>query len=204
MKMKPSTIAINEGEEIILRSMFPKGRELTIKEIMPKTGYSSYERNNSYLKGLARKGIAEEKKIGKTLVYSILPQTWAAKKAFSAYSLERAELFSQKQVVVSKALMEISVEMADAVIVFGGYARGLQRKESDIDVLIVSDEKETIEQVIASIKRRYGLPLHPIIVPKKEFANIRKENKELWESLVTHGILFKGHELFYHYAYENK
>ncbi len=194
---------IIEGEETLLKSMFPRGKELTIKEIMKHTPYSSYERNNTYLKSLAQKQVLEEKKIGKTLVYSIIPLLWASKKAFYAYALERAMEFSDKHKTVSKALQELPADETDAVIVFGSYAKGIERKESDIDVLIVSDEKEKLETTIISLKRRYGLRLHTIIVPRSEFAKIKKENKELWNSLITYGIFFKGFELLYHHAYEN-
>jgi len=203
MKAKENN-TLTEGEEIVLRSMFPKGKERTIKEIQKKTAYSSYERNNTYLKILAQKGVLEEKKFGKTLVYSIIPNKWASKKAFNAYALERAEDFSEKHAIVSKALQELPQEEADLVIVFGSYAKGSERKDSDIDTLIVSDEKEKIESTLTSIKRRYGLQIHSIIIPKTEFAKIKNENKELWDSLVTYGILFKGYELFYQYAYKTQ
>lgn len=201
--MRAQKTTLSEGEEIVLRSMFPKGKELTIKELMQKTPYSSYERNNTYARALARKGILEEKKVGKTLVYSLMPGTWASKRAYSAYAFERAENFSVRHKIIAQALQEITLE-SDMLIVFGSYARGTERKESDIDLMLVASDKEKLEITVAGIKRKYGLPIHSIILPKMEFAKIKHENKELWNSFVTHGIVFIGHELFYHYAYENE
>lgn len=193
---------LTEGEAILLRSMFPKGMELTIKEIMKQTPYTSYERNNTYLKSLARKGIIKEGKVGKTFVYSIIPSAWASKRAFSVYALERTETFAKKHAVIAQALQELSNEAVNVLIVFGSYAKGTERRDSDIDVLIVSEEKGKIDVVLTSLRRRYGLHIHPVVIPKIEFAKIKNENKELWNSLMMHGILFKGYELFYHHAYE--
>ena len=193
---------ISEGEETLLRSMFPQGKALTIKEIMKRAPYSSYERNNTYLRSLAQKKMLEEKKVGKTLVYSIISSLWVSKKAFHTYALERAPAFSDKYTIIAKAFGELPWDVSETIIVFGSYAKGTERRESDIDVLIVSNEKEKVESAITSLKRRYGLHIHAIIVPRAEFAKIKKENKELWESLITHGILFKGYDSFYYHAYE--
>ncbi len=191
-----------EGEETLLKSMFPKGKELTINEIMKRTPYSSYERNNTYLRSLAQRKAIEQKRVGKTLVYSLMPRLWVSKKAFHEYALERVKEFSDKHKVISQALQELPQEEIDAVIIFGSYAKGAERKESDIDVLIISNDKGRVETAITSLKRRYGLHIHVIIIPKSEFAKIKTENKELWDSLVTYGILFKGYEIFYYHAYE--
>ena len=192
-----------EGEEIALRSMFPKGKELSIKEIMKHTPYSSYERNNTYLKSLAQKQIIEEKKAGRTLLYSIIPDTLISKKAFHAYAFEQVQSFSERHPIITKALKELFKEGIDIILVFGSYAKGTERKDSDIDILAVSNKKDKVERLLTSIKRKYGLPLHAIIVPMVEFGKIKSENKELWDSLVMHGILFKGYEVFYQYAYTN-
>ncbi len=193
---------LTEGEEIILRSIFPKGREVTIKEIMQSTPYTSYERNNTYLRSLAQKKVIMEKKIGKTLLYSIIPDTLFCKQAFHAYAFERAWDFSEKHLIIAKALKELPEEESELILIFGSHAKGTERKESDIDLLIVSDKKEKVETALASLKRRYGLQLHAIIIPKSEFVKIKNENLELWESFINYGILFKGYELFYHHAYQ--
>lgn len=194
-------LKLTGGEEIILRSMFPKGRDMTIKEIREHAPYSSYERNNTYLKSLAQKKAIQEKKIGKTLIYSIISDKWFSKQAFHAYAFKRAQEFSEKNIIIAKAIRELPEELTELILIFGSYAKGTERKESDIDVIIVSSEKEKIELAIASIKRRYGFQLHPIVIQKSEFVKIKSENKELWESLINYGILFKGYELFYYYVY---
>jgi len=194
---------IGADEFRLIVSMFPETKDLVIKNIQERVGYS-YERMHHYLKSLAKKKIISEKKVGKTLVYSIDTNSEYAKRAYNEYSSLKALKFSLKHKMISKALQETSEEFADLIMVFGSYAKGTERKDSDIDIIIVSSEKKNAEIVLTSIKRQYGLNFHLIILPKTEFAKIKLENKELWESLVISGILFKGYETFYNYAYKNR
>ena len=193
---------LEDGEYALLRSFFPKAKEMTIKEIMKHSSYSSYERNNSYLNSLAKKKVIQEKKIGKTLVYSLIPQNWFSKKAFHEYALNKARLFSERHKTIANVIKELPEEELDFCAVFGSYAKGTERKESDIDLLCITSNKEKIETALASIKRRYNIVFHSIIIPKTEFAKIKKENLEFWHDLITYEIIFKGYELFYYYAYE--
>lgn len=191
---------ITEAEFVFLRSFYPEGREITLKEIEKRTEYS-YERVNSYLKGLAAKKAVMEKKVGRTLVYSLDFKKIYSKIAYYLYATKRANEFTSKKPDVFVGISELPEEDIDLYMIFGSYAKGTEKKDSDVDLLIVSSDKEKIEIAITSIKRRYNLKIHPIIIPKIEFAKIRNENKELWNSLMAHGIIFKGYELFYYYAY---
>ncbi len=192
---------LTEEEYHILRAFYPEAREMMIKEIQKRSGYSSYERVNHYLGQLAKKGILFEKKMGRTLVYSVKVETWSAKMGFYLYAGDRAKEFWQKNKDICSALKEIPEEETDIVMIFGSYSKGTQKKESDIDLIIVTSQKEKIESSIASIKRRHGLDIQAIILPKLEFAKIKKENVELWNDLLNYGVIFKGQELFYYYAY---
>jgi predicted nucleotidyltransferase len=200
-KEKQDPVEIKGGEYALLRSFYPKVDDLTIKEIMKKTSYSSYERNNSYLKSLAKKRVIQEKKVGRTLVYSLIPNNWFSKNAFNFYALDRARVFSEKYKLISTALKELPEEDIDFYAIFGSYAKGTQRKESDIDLLCITSKKNKIETAIAAIKRKYNLDIQAVIIPKIEFAKIKNENPGFWQDLVNYGIIFKGYELFYYYAY---
>lgn len=193
---------LDAEEYDILKGFYPKARELTIKEIRKNTKYSSYERVNHYLKQLAKKEIVSEKKIGKTLVYSVNPATFSARMGFYLYVKENLRKFASKQKIISLALNEIPREI-DVCVIFGSYAKGKETKKSDIDILCVYiDDKEKSESWIASIQRKYNLTIHSVVMPRTEFGKIKNENPAFWEDLLNYGITFKGHELLYYYAYQ--
>ena len=192
---------VEEGEHTLLVSMFPKAKDLTIKEIMKNSSYSSYERNNSYLKSLAKKKIIEGKKVGKTLIYSLISSNWHSKKAFHSYALERARNFLEKHKTIALALKELPEEEIDFLAIFGSYAKGTEKKDSDIDLLCATSKKEEIEKSISAIKRKFNLNIQAIFMPKVELGKIKKENIEFWNDLVNYGRIFIGYDLFYYYAY---
>lgn len=192
---------VSETEYVILRSLYPKAKELEIKEIMKNSPYHSYERNNSYLKSLAKKKILKEEKIGKTLRYSLIPSNWHSQMAFYLYARERARKFLEKHKIIALALKELPEEKIDFLAIFGSYAKGTEKKDSDIDLLCATFNEEEIEKSISAIKRKFNLDIRAIIMPRTELGKIKTENIEFWGDLVNYGRIFIGYDLFYHYAY---
>ena len=88
-----------------------------------------------------------------------------------------------------------------SIVLFGSYAKGTQTEKSDVDVICVSDQKKLIEDKIKSLRYGYGKHFTPIVMLKTEFAKIKEENKEFWNDLLNYGIIIKGYETFYYYAY---
>ena len=191
---------INEGEFSSLVSFFPDGKDLDIKTIQKRAGYS-YERMHHYLKSLADRKIIVEGRKGNALVYSINTDNWYAKLAHYHYSSLKAIKFFREHTKIKLGIGQIPQDKIDILIVFGSYSKGTQKSSSDIDVMIVTHYKKNIESSIRNIKNMYGLDLQAVIMKREEFGKIRNENKVLWESLVKDGIIIKGSDLLYYYAY---
>ncbi|MCX6748582.1 MAG: nucleotidyltransferase domain-containing protein [Candidatus Pacearchaeota archaeon] len=189
-----------ETEIKIIQSFFPSGKDLTLKELLKKSGFS-YEPVYRTLQELTKKNIIFSKKFGKTLVYNLNFKKDISKMAFNIYSIERARKFFDKHYGIYSALSEIPEDKAEMIIIFGSYAKGNPREDSDIDILCISPEFEELKSIIYTLKKSHNKDFTPVIILKKEFAKIKKENKELWHDLVNYGVIFKGYEPFYYYAY---
>ena len=74
-----------------------------------------------------------------------------------------------------------------------------ERAEWTLEYATLSKEK--LERKLRGLRYETNLEFTPVIIPKREFSKIKKENKQFWKDLVTYGIIFKGYELFYYYAY---
>jgi len=199
-------IEISMLEGTIISSFFPEAEEMTIKEIQERIDYS-YERVNSALKSLANKKIIKERKIGKTLVYSLDMQNLYSEIGFGHYMLEREIEFIKKYKNIYKAIQEIeNYSFSWSVILFGSYSKGTETKQSDIDLMITcspSKEKD-INNFIKSLEHKYGINFSPVVLPMHEFPNIKKDNPELWHDLKIYSIVFKGKDTFYFWMYKNK
>lgn len=190
----------NETELKILSAFFPEGTERTTKEIENRSRYS-HERAYSTLRLLGKKSILSKKKIGKALVYSIKKFDDSAYLAFTYYSLNNKNTFSEKYSHAWKAIDEfvnkVKLEMA---VLFGSYSKGEAKERSDVDILCANGNSKT-EKIALPLRHKYNLKISPVIVDKEDFRNIKSENHELWEELIKFGIVPKGQELFYDLVY---
>ncbi len=191
---------LKETELRILCSFFPEGKEITLKQIMERTALT-YEPVYRNIKGLEKERIILSKQFGKTLVYSLNFEKEEVKTAFFFYSKNRLKEFSDKHRLIFNALSKLKNENIDFLAVFGSYAKGNQRKNSDIDVLCVSSDKNADEHELKSLKYFTDSEFAPVVMPKSEFKKIKEENDIFWEDLVKFGVIFKGYELFYSEAY---
>lgn len=200
------TIELSMLGGTIIASFFPEGEEMTIKEIIKRIGCWSYERVNTALKSLVEKRIIQEKKVGKTLVYSPnLNNLYVESMGFNAYMLEREIEFIKKHRNVYSAIKEIEENpYIWGVILFGSYSKGLETKQSDIDLICIAAKKAETERFLESLRHKYNIKFASVILPLHEFPNIKKENPELWNDLKMYGIVFKGDDYFYYWMYKDE
>lgn len=195
----PLDDTFGEVEHLILASFFPDAGEKTIRDLRERSGYS-YERVYHALKTLEREGIVVGRRIGKTLSYRINTDKEISQFAFIHFCLIRRLNFSDKHPQVMKALKElinkVDVELA---IIFGSYAKGDVRKDSDVDMLCIGGKD--VEKTALSLRHRYNLKINPVLVDKTDFKNIKNENPEFWKDLVEFGVILKGYGPFYYFAY---
>ncbi len=191
---------LNETELKVLKSFFPEGNEITLKIIMERTGLS-YEPVHRTIKRLTNKKLVSVKKFGKTSVYKTDFQKEEVKLAFIFYAKQKLKDFSEKHGRIFRALSKLNEENVDFLAIFGSYAKGTERKNSDVDVLCVGSNKKKIEKEVKGLRYETNLEFAPVVIIKSEFAKIKLENKVFWNDLVRFGIIFKGYELFFYHAY---
>jgi len=197
-KVEPSIL-----EGTIIASFFPETEEMTLKEIRERVDYS-YERLNTALKSLAEKKIVSEKLVGKTLVYTLDLHNLYAQIGFGHYMLEREIDLIKKHKLIFKSLDEISKGTIGIVILFGSYSKGNETKNSDIDLMVVSDYPEQIKERVNMIKSTRGFNIALANVKTTEFPKIKKENPELWQDIKHYAIVFNGQDAYYYWMYQNE
>lgn len=197
-------VKISALEGTIISAFFPEAEEMTLKEIQERVEYS-YERVNSALKLLTGKKIVTEKQTGKTLVYSLnLQSLYAETMGFNAYMLEREIDFIKKHKPIFRAIKKaIESPFIWGIILFGSYSKGTENKQSDVDLICISDKKKETEQLVKSLRYEANVEFSPIVLPLHEFPKIKEDNLELWHDLKRYGIVFKGDDTFYYWMYKD-
>ena len=196
---------ISHLEGTIIASFFPEAEEMVIKEIRERVEYS-YERVNSALKSLTEKKIVIEKQKGKTLVYTLnLQSLYSETMGFNVYMLGREIEFIKKHKVIYSAIKKvIESPYVFGVILFGSYSKGTETKQSDVDLICISNKVKETEQLVKSLKYESNVEFSPVIMPLHEFPNIKKDNSVLWNDLKMYGIVFKGDDTFYYSMYQDE
>jgi len=105
--------------------------------------------------------------------------------------------------IISK-LTEKFMSEIHSIILFGSYAKGIARKQSDIDLLfIVNDLKnkslrESIDRECASYQYSHNLKINPLITNIEELKKMLKANElNVGKEVREYGISLYGHEMFW-------
>lgn len=69
------------------------------------------------------------------------------------------------------------------LILYGSYSTGTFTPESDLDLFIVSEEKEKVASNIDSFKRKTNLDIRPLIKSLVEWIKLEKENPEFFNEV---------------------
>ena len=80
-----------------------------------------------------------------------------------------------------------------AAFVFGSYAAGTQTSDSDIDVLVVTDQlsKITAKAAFKSLGRKLNVRIDVLAISSAEFAAIDQDNDGFWSAVLKNAIPLK-------------
>ena len=69
------------------------------------------------------------------------------------------------------------------IILYGSCSEGTDTLESDIDILIISREKDEVKGIINLHKDKLDRKLSPLILSQEEFLNLKNRDKPLYERI---------------------
>jgi len=188
-----------KGREKILECFYlNRDKEIYFSEILRQTKLTQ----NTTLKHLKilqeNKLITSTKKIGNTF-YKINPKNPELFAIFSYFDYKKLNNlpFARKK-AISTFLDKVKVKPL-IVLIFGSTAKGTFEKESDIDVLLVFNKKETDNPKLKSeIEAITGVKIQTFIMDFDYFKEqvLRKEDNVVVHAIKT-GFVVLGHSIFY-------
>jgi predicted nucleotidyltransferase len=167
-------ISTSEQKILSLMAMNPDQTFYT-RQMSKKLGIS-LGATHSALRALENKHMLTSQSVGKTKTYKIdvpLPILQAFRVLNTLLNLEP----------VLRPLREISRR----IILYGSFAEGTFGPESDLDLLLVAENKRRVSDLIEDAKRKTGLDIRPLIMNQLEWMNLEKTSPEFYDEL-THGI----------------
>ncbi len=141
------------------------------REVMRATGISKGSANR-ILRKLAELSLLERKEKGRMVFYRLNASDPFVKQMKAAENVWTLRFF-----------VEGIKESARKAILFGSCAEGTDTEESDIDVLILTDDKRVAKEKVSAFNRKAERPMAPIILDMGEFATLMKEDRPLYERI---------------------
>ena len=191
------TMKISEIALEIIELLLKERKECYLREIAAKTNNSTSSISRQ-LNVLKNNNILVERKFGKELLYFLNLSSNTSLKLCELIEAQKLEKFYKKNVemkiILQDLLKNIKGENIENVTVFGSVAKEKYTKESDIDLLIITNKKRDFAPEIRKIHAEYGRHISIVALTKKEFRK-RKYEPVIKEIIKNHLVLF-GYEYF--------
>jgi predicted nucleotidyltransferase len=170
-----------------------EGKVFTVRELSTAAGVS-HPQASAVLKELERRGVVRLQPVGNAYQVSL------NKESYTVNSLIEP-LFAAEKNTVDSLVSAIAPFFDDpriiSVAVFGSVARGDEGADSDVDLLIISDDREFASERAAratvNTLSRFGHALSPLILEEKKF--LRGGDRDLEKSILERYILVRGRDL---------
>ncbi len=155
-------------------------QELHEREVMRKAQTSKGSAGRS-LKKLSEAGVLEKERKGRMVFYRLNMKSATARQLkvlFNVYSL--------------KELVNGIRSECKKIILFGSCSEGTDSNESDIDLFILTTEKNTVKNKVNSyeLNRRIG----PVIVNTTEIVELREKDKPLYDRILKGITLWEAEQ----------
>ena len=173
-------------------SLFTKGfnKEYYIREVKKLLNISP-RTSQLMLNDLEKKTVLESKIKGKIKTYK-LKTSENAKEYVILTEIYKRVLFLENNLLIKEIISKIKPYIDGIGIIFGSYAKGIQKKDSDLDIFIIGDYNE---KEVNKISNLYGINLSV----KKYTLKIFKDNVQkdtLIREVLDNHIIFLGTDKF--------
>ena len=91
-----------------------------------------------------------------------------------------------------KSLVDELKGSSRKIVLFGSCSQGTDTKDSDIDLLVVSQEKSSVKKAISKFNQESARRVASIIVDANEYVLLRKEDKPLFENIQRGIVLWEA------------
>jgi len=127
------------------------------------------------LSALEKAQILSCRNVGKTKLFELEEQNFpAALKTFRIL----------KTILILEPLIECLKGLSRRVILYGSYAQGTFTVESDLDLLIVSDEREAVLSQLNDFLGNLEIDVRPVIKGQVEWMNLEKIDPEFFREVM--------------------
>jgi len=178
----------------MFKKMNIKGTELEILSYMAqhpekewhvralaKATHISIGSSSQCLRDLEHRGLVHSKHVGNLILYYIAkekPLVRSFKTFLNLLSLE--------------PIIEELKGHSERIYLFGSAADGIDGEQSDLDILVVTNEKEIVKKMLVDHNQVNGRRLGPIVVTPAELVRLSKSDKAFHDRAIDGLVLWRS------------
>lgn len=181
----------NKYFEIMKQFLRGYDKEIYGRGIEKKVGIS--QKNISLtLDKMEKEGILSSRKIGNIKYYSLNKLYNSIKNFILIAEIEKSIEFFKKHIKIAEIFEKADISGA-IVCIFGSYAKGTEKKDSDLDLFIIG---RINEDEIKEISETYGIELSIKKGTRKDFIELLKKKSPLINEILENHVIITGFENF--------
>ena len=177
-----------------------KFKELTWKQVKELSKENSSSLIQDAIKAFLTEELITEEKIGTSKLYAVNQKNNKIYTYFETYNRENLP----KQVLKSIKELEDSLDKHTpfySIAVFGSYATGEQKKDSDLDIAVFieqEDKRKIVEAVFKSMELKSLIKMDGHVITKDEFLEMLKVDYEnLGKEIARKHLIIHNSIIFY-------
>ena len=143
------------------------------------------------LNNLVERGILKFQRTGRNKEYYFDLTNPKAKNTLLKVEINKSIDFLVKHQKISLLIKDL-LRAKIPVALFGSYAKKSEKKESDLDLLILTSESKVIQELV----NKYPLKIHIQYSSFKEFKKLLRKNNALAKEILINHIIFNYFEKF--------
>ena len=192
---------LKKDHELLTAFIACPWRKLSFKEIKEIAGKKSKGYVYNVIKEFEKEGILASEKIGNSIVYRLNLES----EKTSGYTGFISEYigWSRKHVPyrdIESIIRKIPTDYF-TLLVTGSYAKGTQKKDSDIDIVILCDDSKDPKSIYAELRHdaEMNIPLvHLYVFTEEDFLSMLLDKKPNYgKEIVRNNIIISGGRAYY-------
>ena len=189
-------MCIMKTERKIIRHFLESKKPKTIREIAQQIR-ADYRITYLATQRLVEKGLIIVQTVGKSSLCSLNAAAYGVEiheveQERKQALLKNSTINQLYKEIISKARTSLFI-----LLLFGSYAKGKQTKNSDIDLLFISNEKE-FESNISNVLSLLPLKTHVLVFTEEEFIRLKDAKRpNVVHEAIENNVILYGVEMYY-------
>ena len=134
---------------------------------------------------LSKEKIIFEKQIGNLRLFWLNREDFAVRSMMRAYHI----------LLLKKLGIEDIAQDCISLAIYGSMASGNMDERSDLDILVIGDEKDSDRDGVLKLEERLGREVQLTVLPYFKWEKMKREGDKFTQSVLRNHVLVKGAEL---------